>query len=335
MKIVKYPTYYAPASGEVNFQISAETDELVDLEILTGDNNTLVGKKRFRNATLYNVNVAGYARRQIDVSPQRPSTIAFAQPTDRLAKITIRSGSTQGSTVVAAGNNPLESYTKLSASPEIIPISRSQRDELSLLVDDGLPLSVEARLHGRNGDKTLTIIDTTEVGELLVICLNMAQLDSKLNSLGYGSLSDYDDMEVALMIDTDQLFSQKYKFIPDHPNQVRLCWWNSFGQIDYFTWQQQTQIDLYTEKTRIYTQQGYKTIQNQSEKHLQLFSGFINSQTMDWISEILTSPRVWIDHGSNIEPVEILTDQITTFDNNLLQIDLTITPSILTQHNHL
>ena len=137
------------------------------------------------------------------------------------------------------------------------------------------------------------------------------------------------------MIDTDQLFSQKYKFIPDHPDQVRLCWWNSFGQIDYYTWQQQTQIDLYTEKTRIYTQQGYKTIQNQSEKHLQLFSGFINRQTMDWISEILTAPRVWIDHGSNIEPVEILTDQITTFDNNLLQIDLTITPSLLTQHNHL
>ena len=139
MKIVKYPTYYAPASGEVNFQISAETDELVDIEILAGDNNSLVGKKRFRNATLYNVNVAGYARRQIDVSPQRLSTIAFAQPADRLAKITIRSGSTQGSTVVAAGNNPLESYTKLSASPEIIPISRTQRDELSLLVDDGLP----------------------------------------------------------------------------------------------------------------------------------------------------------------------------------------------------
>lgn len=335
MKIVKYPTYYAPASGEVNFQISAEIDELVEIEILAGDDNTLIGKKRFRNATLYNVNVAGYARRQIDVTPQRPSSISFAQPTDRLSKITIRSGSVQGSTVVAAGNTSLDSYIKLSASPETIPISRSQRDELALLVDDGLPLSVEARLHGRNGDKTLTIIDTQEVGGLLVICLNMTQLDAKLRTLEYGTLSDFDNMEVALMIDTDQLFAQKYVFIPDQPNQIRLCWWNSFGQIDYYTWRQQTQVDLYSEKNCIYTQQGYKTIQNKSEQHRHLFSGFISRKTMDWISEIITAPRVWIDHGSSIEPIEILSDQITTFDNNLLQIDLTITPSILTQHNHL
>ena len=255
MKIVKYPTYYAPASGEVNFQISAEIDELVEIEILAGDDNTLIGKKRFRNATLYNVNVAGYARRQIDVTPQRPSSISFAQPTDRLSKITIRSGSVQGSTVVAAGNTSLDSYIKLSASPATIPISRSQRDELTLLVDDGLPLSVEARLHGRNGDRTLTIIDTQEVGGLLVICLNMTQLDAKLRTLEYGTLSDFDNMEVALMIDTDQLFAQKYVFIPDQPDQIRLCWWNSFGQIDYYTWRQQTQVDLYSEKNRIYTQQ--------------------------------------------------------------------------------
>ncbi len=335
MKIVKYPTYYAPASGEVNFQISAEIDELVEIEILAGDDNTLIGKKRFRNATLYNVNVAGYARRQIDVTPQRPSSISFAQPTDRLSKITIRSGSVQGSTVVAAGNNPLDSYIKLSASPETIPISRSQRDELALLVDDGLPLSVEARLHGRNGDKTLTIIDTQEVGELSVICLNMTQLDAKLRTLEHGTLSDFDNMEVALMIDTDQLFAQKYVFIPDQPDQIRLCWWNSFGQIDYYTWRQQTQIDLYSEKNRIYTQQGYKTIQNKSEQHRHLFSGFISRKTMDWISEIITAPRVWIDHGSSIEPIEILSDQITTFDENLLQIELETIPSLQTQHTHL
>ena len=335
MKIVKYPTYYAPASGEVNFQISAEIDELVEIEILAGDDNTLIGKKRFRNATLYNVNVAGYARRQIDVTPQRPSSISFAQPTDRLSKITIRSGSVQGSTVVAAGNTSLDSYIKLSASPATIPISRSQRDELTLLVDDGLPLSVEARLHGRNGDRTLTIIDTQEVGGLLVICLNMTQLDAKLRTLEYGTLSDFDKMEVALMIDTDQLFAQKYVFIPDKPDQIRLCWWNSFGQIDYYTWRQQTQIDLYSEKNRIYTQQGYKTIQNKSEQHRHLFSGFISRKTMDWISEIITAPRVWIDHGSSIEPIEILSDQITTFDENLLQIELETIPSIQTQHTHL
>ena len=41
MKIVKYPTYYAPASGEVNFQISAEIDELVEIEILAGDDMDL------------------------------------------------------------------------------------------------------------------------------------------------------------------------------------------------------------------------------------------------------------------------------------------------------
>lgn len=163
----------------------------------------------------------------------------------------------------------------------------------------------------------------------------MTQLDAKLRTLEYGTLSDFDNMEVALMIDTDQLFAQKYVFIPDQPNQIRLCWWNSFGQIDYYTWRQQTQVDLYSEKNRIYTQQGYKTIQNKSEQHRHLFSGFISRKTMDWISEIITAPCVWIDHGSSIEPIEILSDQITTFDENLLQIELETIPSIQTQHTHL
>ena len=37
----------------------------------------------------------------------------------------------------------------------------------------------------------------------------------------------------------------------------------------------------------------------------------------------------------SIEPIEILSDQITTFDENLLQIELETIPSIQTQHTHL
>ena len=78
MQIVKYPPIYSPAFGEVVFQISAAAEELLELDILANDQTTVIGKKRFRGSTLYRVNVAGYGRRQIEVTPQRPAAVVDA-----------------------------------------------------------------------------------------------------------------------------------------------------------------------------------------------------------------------------------------------------------------
>ena len=145
MQIVKYPPTYSPAFGEVVFQISAAAEELLELDILANDQTTVIGKKRFRGSTLYRVNVAGYGRRQIEVTPQRPAASSFAFPDKRIINLTLRSGNVWAATVMSAGTKQLDSYAKLSGSPDTIPISASQQDEFTILVDDGIPLSAEVR----------------------------------------------------------------------------------------------------------------------------------------------------------------------------------------------
>ncbi|MFQ9503064.1 MAG: hypothetical protein ACLR1G_02825 [Alistipes indistinctus] len=56
---------------------------------------------------------------------------------------------------------------------------------------------------------------------------------------------------------------------------------------------------------------------------------------MTWISEIIASPRVWIDHGNRIEPVEIVTDRIITSSDNLLQLEIELVKSERTVYPHL
>ena len=58
-------------------------------------------------------------------------------------------------------------------------------------------------------------------------------------------------------------------------------------------------------------------------------------QTITWISEIIASPRVWIDHGNRIEPVEIVTDRIITSSDNLLQLEIELVKSERTVYPHL
>ena len=110
MQIVKYPPIYSPAFGEVVFQISATAEELLELDILANDQTTVIGKKRFRGSTLYRVNVAGYGRRQIEVTPQRPAASSFAFPDKRIINLTLRSGNVRAATVMSAGTKQLDSY---------------------------------------------------------------------------------------------------------------------------------------------------------------------------------------------------------------------------------
>lgn len=187
----------------------------MELDILANDQTTVIGKKRFRGSTLYRVNVAGYGRRQIEVTPQRPAAFSFAFPDKRIINLTLRSGNVRAATVMSAGTKQLDSYAKLSGSPDTIPISASQQDEFTILVDDGIPLSAEARLTGPDHNTTLTAIASTTAAGLTSICLNMPHLDTKLRALGKGSLNDYETLEIGVMIETDQLLSQKYRLVPD------------------------------------------------------------------------------------------------------------------------
>lgn len=335
MQIVKYPPIYSPAFGEVVFQISAAAEELLELDILANDQTTVIGKKRFRGSTLYRVNMAGYGRRQIEVTPQRPAASSFAFPDKRIINLTLRSGNVRAATVMSAGTKQLDSYAKLSGSPDTIPISASKQDEFTILVDDGIPLSAEARLTGPDHNTTLTAIASTTAAGLTSICLNMPHLDTKLRALGKGSLNDYETLEIGVMIETDQLLSQKYRLVPDSPDHIRLCWWNSFGQIDYYTMLRSVSDTFKVGKTRIYTQEGYKTIHTRGETAMRLISDFVTAQTMTWISEIIASPRVWIDHGNRIEPVEIVTDRIITSSDNLLQLEIELVKSERTVYPHL
>lgn len=335
MQIVKYPPIYSPAFGEVVFQISATAEELLELDILANDQTTVIGKKRFRGSTLYRVNVAGYGRRQIEVIPQRPAASSFAFPDKRIINLILRSGNVRAATVMNAGTKQLDSYAKLSGSPDTIPISASQQEEFTILIDDGIPLSAEARLIGPGRNTTLTAIASTTAAGLTSICLNMPHLDTKLRTLGKGSLTDYETLEIGVMIETDQLLSQKYRLVPDSPDHIRLCWWNSFGQIDYYTMLRSVSDTFNVDKTRIYTQDGYKTIHTRGETAMRLISGFVTAQTMTWISEIIASPRVWIDHGNRIEPVEIVTDRIITSSDNLLQLEIELVKSERTVYPHL
>ena len=90
MKITKTPAPYASAYRDALFRVTAGAQELVELDIYDHADQRIVGRRRFKGQTSYDVNVAGYARSQFDVLPLYAVECTFAKPAGRIVRTTVR-----------------------------------------------------------------------------------------------------------------------------------------------------------------------------------------------------------------------------------------------------
>ena len=95
MKITKTPAPYASAYRDALFRVTAGAQELVELDIYDHADQRIVGRRRFKGQTSYDVNVAGYARSQFDVLPLYAVECTFAKPAGRSCGIPYRTQSPQ------------------------------------------------------------------------------------------------------------------------------------------------------------------------------------------------------------------------------------------------
>lgn len=278
MKITKTPAPYASAYRDALFRVTAGAQELVELDIYDHADQRIVGRRRFKGQTSYDVNVAGYARSQFDVLPLYAVECTFAKPAGRIVRTTVRSAEAQASALLCAGTRTLFEWDALSAAPTTVKIAPNESDEIAVL-PGGSALTAQAVLRGST-QRSIELASQTPTDDLSVFCLKMSDLKAQVENDGNDSLDRYGSMEIRIASGDETVLAREYKFVPHYAGDVRLCWWNTFGQIDYYTMRRPLAEGFAIGKERVLTAEGYAVTASRRESRLWLVSDYENEKTM-------------------------------------------------------
>ena len=173
---------------------------------------------------------------------------------------------------------------------------------------------------------------------------NMIQFTVKIPA---GETS-FDYLEVYVSDDLSQSSgTERRVYVPDFSakkNKIRFAWLNPLGGIDHYTFtgSKASQVDVdkrdLFEKARAYpfSSTDIKTgiLKVDGTKNLFAFSDFENTETYEWLSEIITSPYVWVVEDGDYIPVVITNKSMQVENEELVQLKLEYRKSIQRSVQH-
>ncbi len=321
MNIVKFPTQYASAFNEAICRISATPDEIVELDLYDHAGTSIIGRRRFCGDNSYDVNLAYCAQSQLNITPLTTVQCGFAVPTGRAINVTVGAGSLRRSTVLTGGQRTCFSYEKLSDSPDVLDIATNEWDEIAVIAERG---SIQAdAIVEKPAAMTVELATKSDAQGLLVFALKMTDLLVKLQAAGKSSLEPDERFKIRIS-DSDGyvLAEQGYRIVSPSTDNVRLCWWNALGQIDYYTMRRVQEVRYNLQKERMLTSDGYKMTACRREQEMRVVSDFLSSEFIEWLSEIASSPRVWVLENGRFVRVEVVDEAVKLSGTGPVQIDL-------------
>lgn len=330
MKVIKTPKAYTSAFQDAVFQITATPSEVIDVTISEMTNTTPIGKKRFTGFTAYSLNVAAYARAQLDVTPLEAYASQFVIVPERVISVYTKINTTNTGVLLHGGQEKYKDFKDLSMGPPSRTITPSQCDEIAFLND--MLATVEITLVGQTSTPPMTIASSIDGEYMHTMVLSMPELAAQVSEGGMGEISDYNQMVLNVCRDGYVIFSRTYTLEADREDDVRICWWNYHGQIDYYTFPRMTHKVLNVEKKRVQTENGTKTIACGTQTISTITSDYINRETLIWLSEIIAAPRVWMVQGEKYTPIEVISNRATLQSDRLTQLELQVTPTTKTAY---
>lgn len=328
MNLTKTPENYQASFAEVVYAITdAPQNRPIEVAVYDSEQQNIIGIKRFNGQSSYQVNVANYLQRQFDVNPiVHPSCAIVADPS-RLVGVSIKidDSITSPKSWHTAGVVHSTTLRKLSNSTGLKKIAPDECDEISFIAP-GCEVCAEFSLSGYEKNYSFalsTIIADHNIHSLIV---NMNDIDTRIRQQGY-VLADFSGLTVSASIDSVEFINQEYTITPRRRSSVRVCWLNRFGIIDYYTFISCANKSVSVENQRVYTQDGYKNNGSTSQFSSVLISEYEPQKTLQWLSELIASPRVWTIEDGRYNPVTIRSQSLVLHSTDLSRIEISVSPT--------
>lgn len=303
----------------------------VDIEIRTVAGDQLLGVKRIYSSSGASVNVAPYVRRLLDPAPMCGSAPGVHIGTSRAASCFIASaGFRSDAVMLCAGTEDASANTLLSAAPRTVKIAPGEKDEIGVISGD----RVVAEVTFRRGDASRTeILGQRNATGMLAVVVDADSVCRAYSLVTGGSVGEPVDFKVRLKLEQagfeERVIEREYILDRGVRTGRRLAWVNRYGAVDYHTFPVCEEFRSEGGRTRVETPAGYRTVATAAGRSLKLLSEPCGALTAEWLSELFSSPAVWMVDGSRFEKAEVAAGEVVCSPLQPTVVSVTVSPAVM------
>ncbi len=280
----------------------------VDIEIRSYGTDEVLGVKRLYTSGTASINVAPYARRFLSPRPMCDRAQGlFIAPDRAYFCYLVSEGFISDPVALCAGVEDAPTDVIASLAPADVRIAPGEKDEIPILSGDWITPEI---IFHRAG----TTYTDTSMGRRNVLGMVAAVIDPEAVCGIYaartgGAASELTEFSVRLRLSAsgfeNEIVERRYTIDRTARTGRRLAWINRFGAIDYYTFPQAAEFRSTGSRSSVETPAGRLTVGTDARQSLKLLSEPCDAVTAGWLSEIFSSPEVWMVEGASFEKVDI------------------------------
>lgn len=327
IEIISKPEQYSSAYVPVVFRLKKTGVEADDVQIFCADE--LVGVKQYRSEGEILVNVADYCRGQFDVWPIWTDTLAPVGVNGRTASVAVLSP--DQAVTLTAGLSTMTLDDKFSNAPHKIVAGEWDPDSYAVLSDgefDEIACygGCQTVIYAITSTGLIVLDEQVRATEAMVALIVDQQAIVRKAALK-GIHADEFKILAVLQPTGRPTIGVVYQIVRRARCGARLAWWNRRGGIDYYTFKTDVSKSYAVKKTKVDTAEGWITTSSRVSESRDIVTESLPLRELEWLSEIISSPRVWMVMEREFRPVDVTSTEIRTYHNaELSQLAISIRP---------
>lgn len=306
MSFTRIPQTFSSLEYDLTYIYEQSQAKNIDFRVINNVNNQLLGAKRGAATTSVSIDIAPILRSQISFIP-RFGTSGFRNLRDRGITVRVEAVETDSGLLVdTAGprtfligdqRDIMFGIRTTMPRERIIPADVS--DEISLLSDSDVTFTITAE-----GPDSAQAQSYSESGAGLHIF--------------YLSPADFPGCET-LTLDTGRYGQIRYTVVPASTEFTRIAWQSHIGSVEQYSFPVTRSTSLRTTKQRAEGFDGHLVTRIDSTLEMVFVSALERNEVMEALSDILSSPNVWISRNGGFVPLDVLSDEAVIRQHGILR----------------
>lgn len=294
------------------FDTEAEAHD-VELKIINADTNQTIATKRLYGISQGEVDIAPYLRQV--VRPTLPAKVDGCGEVDCAMQIRVKvevDGVTSAVRRYITAKVDLEQpYTSLTTQIAQRTMACDEFDIISWFAHPEIVVEVVVESYGK-GNESLTI-RPSGVGQQAVA----------ISALDFANSPE--DLRATVMVDGVATTVVEYQIKPNLRGARRVAWLNGSLSPELYTFPLRKSVLIESTRRHMASIWGSEAAEVESSNQLKLLSAYEPKKQLNALSEILSSPRVWLVEGADVKSVELHTERVLlspTEEMGIIEIDL-------------
>ncbi len=318
----KIPQGTPGAGADIIVSLAGCDPELVT-EVRIMKDGELLGIKRFAGEEAYDINAACYLRDTVGPAPLISDIGGFHDHTPRLPHFSVVASQYRGE-----DDGPAEEAAWVDSGPVYYTAGwdadcppdtglTSIEDHYEMTTGETMEFSFISGPRTFSGSVVLTAPDysylvsfiNSSAAERAMYTFNL--VPAKIEDIVGEAIDETMEMAVKVTYSYSEVVLEKTVKVRDrHTGQVRLCWLNRYGALDYYTFSAVRTEGLTVDKSRVLSGESYRVADFETGRTMTVQTPYRTPAYIARIATVIASPRVWRIEDNRATEVDILTDRV-------------------------